>query len=45
MKVFLGIVAGIFALGTIAERKEKSGKTLAICFCITLVAIVAISIF
>lgn len=45
MNIFLGVLAGIFALGTIAEKDKPAGKRMAVCFCVTVTAIAAISIY
>lgn len=44
MKIFLGVLAGIFALGTVAEKDKPAGKRMAICFCVTVASIVIIEI-
>ncbi len=42
MKVLFGILIGIFALGTIAEKNDSRGKRRAICFAVSVAAMVVI---
>lgn len=44
MELFVGIVTAVFAIGTIAEKDKSSGKMLAGCFCVSMVALAAIHI-
>lgn len=44
MKIFLGVLAGIFALGTIGEKYKPAATRMAICFCVSVAAIAIIEI-
>lgn len=39
MVIFLGILAGVFALGIMADKKTERCKVYALCFCICIVAL------
>ena len=43
MQVFLGITAAMFGLGVIVDKDDK--ETYATCFCVSVVAMVALAIF
>lgn len=44
MKVFVGIITAVFAIGSIAEKDMDRSKTLAGCFCVSMAALAAICI-
>lgn len=43
MEVFLMIVAALFALGIIIDEQDR--ETFATCFCVSVIAMVALAIF
>lgn len=37
MKIFAGVVAAIFGIGTVAEEDKSKARIFAICFCVSMV--------
>lgn len=44
MKVFVGIITALFAIGSIAEKDRDRSKMFAGCFCVSMTALSAIYI-
>lgn len=44
MKIFVGIIAVVFAIGSIGEKDKDRSKIFAGCFCVSVAALAAICI-
>lgn len=44
MQIFFGVLAAVFALGTIGGRKDSQLKLLAFCFFVSVLAMIAFEI-